>query len=143
MPVSGYSVGRDLTFSLRTATGTLTVSGITSYNPKPMITDLKHKGQDGTTTHGTIPDGWQITFKVDRDGPELDDFFAAAEDAYFNGVSLALATMVETIQEPGGSVSQYSYTNGSIKPDDAGTYAGDALVSQSFTVSASRRLKVS
>jgi hypothetical protein len=106
MPINNMSVGRDLSFSISapaTTTGgtasTLTINGVTDYEIKPMFTDLKHKDLDGSVLHAAIPDGWQISIRLDREDSTLDDFFAALEVSYFAGSNIQGATIVETIQE--------------------------------------------
>jgi hypothetical protein len=143
MPINNFSVGRDLSFSLVTPTGTLALNGLTDYSIKPMFTDLKHKGLDGNVLHAAIPDGWEINVKLDRQDPTLDQYFAALEVSYFAGQNIQGATLSETIQEKDGSVSQYQYTNVSLKYDDAGSWRGDSLIGVTITGSASRRNKVS
>lgn len=142
MPVNNYSVARDLTFSVVTPSGTLALAGKTDYSIKPMTTDLKHKGMDGIVEHGVIPDGWQVTIKLDRRSPELDAYFAAREADYFAGVNQQAGTILESITEADGSISQYRYTGVILKYDDAGDWKGDSNVSVSLTGMASRRIKV-
>ena len=117
MPVNSFSVGRDLTFTLATQYGNLEIAGVTDYSAKPMFTDLKHKGLDGVVTHGEIPDGWEVSIKLERQDPVLDRFFARLEADYFAGVNVRGGTMVETISEKDGSVSQYRYENVVLKMD--------------------------
>lgn len=143
MPVNSFSVGRDLTFTLIGPTGTLTLGGVTDYTCKPMFSKLKHKDLDGSVLNAAIPDGWDITIKLDRKDATLDNFFAALEASYFAGQNIANGTISETIQEADGSVSQFQYTNVSLTYDDAGSWRGDSLVPVTLTGSASRRNKVS
>lgn len=142
MPVNSYSVARDITFTVVTPSGPLELAGKTDYSIKPMFTDLKHKGLDGVVEHGVIPDGWQISIRLDRRTPELDNFFAAREADYFNGVNQVGGTILETIQEADGSVSQFRYTGVILKYDDAGDWRGDSNIPISLTGMASRRIKV-
>src|SRR5579885_1786253 len=133
MPVNSYSVGRDLSFTLVTASGPLVLSGLTDYSIKPMFSDLRHKGLDGNVMDAAIPDGWELSIKVDRNGPQLDNYFAQLEASYFAGQNIPGATVTEIIQEKDGSISQYRYDNVSLKYDDAGTWRGDSLISVSLT----------
>lgn len=143
MPVNNFTVGRDLSFVIVAPTGTLTINGITDYTPKPMFTDLKHKGIDGKTRHGEIPDGWEISIKLDRKDPTLDKYFAQLEASYFAGVNIQNGNITETITESDGSVSQFRYTDVVLKFDDAGSFKGDSFVSQAITAMADRRIQVS
>ena len=142
MPINNLSVGRDLSFALALPTGNIAINGVTDYEIKPMFTDLKHKGLDGNVLHAAIPDGWQVSLRVERADAQVDDYFAQLEAAYFAGTNIQGATLVETIQEVNGSTSQFRYTNVSLKYDAAGTYKGDSFVQIALTGSASRRIQV-
>jgi hypothetical protein len=142
MPVNNYSIGKDISYSVVTPTGTLTLNGKTDYSIKPMFTDLKHKGLDGITSHGVIPDGWEISMKFDRFDPEVDNYFAQAEADYFAGVNQQGGTIYESIVEKDGSISNFRYTNVILKLNTAGDWKGDSLVPISVTGMATRRIKV-
>ena len=143
MPVNSYSVGRDLTFTLVGPYGVVTVSGATDYSTKPMFTDLKHKGLDGVVRHGQIPDGWEISVKLERQDAVLDRLFARLEADYYAGVNVQGGTVNEVIKEADGSVSQYRYEGVVLKLDGAGDYKGDSFVPLGLTLMASRRILVS
>lgn len=142
MPVNNYSIGKDISYSVVTPTGTLTLNGKTDYSIKPLFTDLKHKGLDGITSHGVIPDGWQIDLKFDRTDPNVDNYFAQLEANYFNGVNQQGGTIFENIVEKDGSITQFRYTNVILKYDNAGDWKGDSLIPISVSAMASRRIKV-
>lgn len=141
MPVNNFTVGKDLSFSLVLPTGTVQFNGVTDYQTKRNESDLKHKGLDGITQHGIIPDGWEIAIKLDRQDPIIDNLFAQLEAAYFAGQNIPAGSVTELIKEADGSVSQYQYTGCQLKYTSAGDYKGDALVSQGLTILASRRIK--
>src|SRR5271163_2484306 len=111
MPINGFSLGKDLTYTIVGPSGTLTINGVTDYTTKPLFTKLKHKGIDGTTEQAAIPDGWEISIKLDRQDPTLDNFFAALEASYFAGQNISNGTISENITESDGSVSKFQYTN--------------------------------
>ena len=142
MPINDFSVGRDLTFTLVGPYGVVTVNGVTDYAAKPNFTDLKHKGIDGLTRHGQIPDGWELSVKLERQDAGMDQLFARIEADYFAGVNIRGGTVVETIQEKDGSVSQYRYEDVVLKLDGAGDYKGDSFVQLGLTGMASRRVRV-
>ena len=142
MPVNSLSVGRDLTFSLVGPYGVVTLSGVTDYATKPMFTDLKHKGLDGVVRHGQIPDGWELSIKLERKDPTLDRLFARLEADYYAGVNVQGGTLVETIAEKDGSVSQYRYEGVVMKYDGGGDYKGDGFVPLGLTLMAARRIRV-
>ena len=142
MPVNSYYIGKDISYSVVTATGTLTLNGKTDYSIKPMFTDLKHKGLNGITEHGVIPDGWQIDMKFDRTDPNVDIYFAQREADYFNGVNQQGGTIYESIVEKDGSITSFRYTNVILKYDSAGDWKGDSLIPISVSAMATRRYQV-
>lgn len=143
MPVNGFNVGRDVSVDINTSTGPLNFGLITKFTAKQDITDKKVKGLDGITRHARFPDGWSGTFDVERQGPELDNFFAQAEDNYYAGVDEQGGTITETITEVSGAVSQFRFLGVLLKYDDAGDWSGDDTVKQKVSFVASRRVKVS
>jgi hypothetical protein len=135
------TVGKDVSLVLQTATGPLTIS-ITEFSAKPLYTPLKSKPLSGETIYGKIPDGHELSFKLDRLSPAVDDYFAAEEAAYFAGQNQLSGTVYETIQEVSG-ITQYSYTGVIIMLENSGDYAGDKKVEQSIKGMATKKLKVS
>ncbi|WP_435018493.1 hypothetical protein TA3x_000467 [Tundrisphaera sp. TA3] len=142
MPVNSFTIGKDISFTLVTSKGTLVIDGLTEYSIKPKNTILNHKDLNGEQEHGVIPDGWDISIKLDRKNPALDNYFAQAEADYYAGINNPAGTIIESIQEKNGSVSQFRYTKVIVVFDDAGGYKGDSLVPQSLMCHATRRIKV-
>jgi len=142
MPLNGFTVGRDVSTSISTPTGTLALSLITKFTAKPDTTDKKIKGLDGRTRHLIFPDGWTGSFEVERQNSQIDDFFAAQESNYYAGLNLLPSTITETINEVDGSVSQYQFVGVIFKLDDAGDFAGDESVKQKVTFMAETRIKL-
>ena len=142
MPANSYSIGRDLTFVLVGPYGTVTIDGITEYTAKPMFNDLKHNGIDGVVRHAEIPQGWEVSIKLDRQTPGIDALFARLEADYHAGVNITGGTLVETKTETNGSVSQFRYEDVVLKLDDAGTWKSDSFVGMSLTGYAARRKQI-
>ncbi len=142
MPINNYSVGKDISYTVVTSAGTLTLNGKTDYSIKPMFTDLPHKGLNGLHIHGYEPDGWQIDMKFDRTDPEIDNYFAQREADYYAGVNQQGGTLLENIVEKDGSISTYRYTDVVLKFDSAGDWRADSLIPISVSAMASRRIKV-
>ena len=142
MPVNSFSVGKDISYQVVTASGVLTLTGKTDYSVKPMFTELKHKGLNGVTDHGVIPDGWQIDLRFDRKDPAVDNYFAQLENDYYNGVNQKGGTIYERILEADGSITEFRYENVILKYDSAGDWKGDSLISVSVSAMASRRKRV-
>ena len=142
MPINSFSVGRDISYSVVTSSGTLTLNGKTGYSIKPKFSDINHKGLSGINKHGYIPDGWQIDMQFDRTDATLDNYFAQAEADYFAGVNQQGGTIFENTVEKDGSITTFRYTDVSLNFDNAGNWKGDSLIPISVSAMASRRIKV-
>ena len=143
MPINNQSLGKDLSFTITTANGNLAVSvSATSYSTKEITKELKSEPMGSPPIHAYLPNGWQITIKLDRRDPTVDRYFAQREADYWAGVNLVPGTILENIREADGSVSQYQYTGVVLKYDDAGDWKSDSFVSITLTGMASRRLQL-
>jgi hypothetical protein len=142
MPVNGFTVGKDVSIVLNGPNGQIILNGVTDFSAKPVTTTLKHKPLSGIPQFGYIPDGWELSFKLDRMDPGVDNFWAAFEDGYYNGVNQAGGTVNESIQEADGSISKYRYTGFVLKLDNAGDFSGDKKVEQTLSGMASQKVKV-
>ena len=142
MPINSYSVGRDISYSVVTPSGVLTLNGKTGYSVKPMNTEITHKGLSGLNVRGVIPDGWQIELQFDRTDANVDSYFAQLEADYFAGVNQQGGTIFENIVEKDGSITSFRYTDVILKYDNAGNWKGDSLIPISVTAMASRRFQV-
>lgn len=142
MPVNGYTVGRDVTVTMVTSLGTVSSFSVrTGFSKRQETNDIKVKRADGIVDHLSIPDGWSGTLDYERAGPELDDYIANLETAYYAGTNIASGSIVETITENDGSVSQYTYTGVQMKLSDGGSQTGDNTIKQKLDWVASRRKK--
>jgi len=142
MPVNSFTVGRDCTLTIVTASGPLNLSLITQFQSAPDMAEIKIKGLDGITRHARFFDGWRGSFNVERQDSTLDDYFAQLEANYYAGINEQPATINETITEVNGQVTQYRYLNVLFKLDDAGSKAGDQTVKQKLSFVAARRTKI-
>ena len=139
MPVNSQSIGKDITFTVVTADGVLTMNGKTTYDAKPMYTDIKHKDLNGETTYGYIPDGWQIAVTIERRDPIVDKYFAQQEANFYAGINILPGTILENTRETDGSITTFRYTNVALKYDNAGSWKSDSLITISLTGMATRR----
>ena len=142
MPANNLTTGRDLTFVLVGPYGTVRLSQVTDYSVKRESSKISSKGLDGYTRRADIPDGWTISIKIDRSDATLDRLFARLDADYYAGVNIQGGTVVETIKELDGSVSQFRYEGVVLDFDGAGDFKGDSFVSQSLTLMAERRIQV-
>ena len=81
MPINGFSVGRDVSLDVVTASGPLNFGLITKFSSKQSSKEEQIKGLDGITRPVRFFDGWSGSFSIERQDSLLDDFFAAAARA--------------------------------------------------------------
>jgi len=142
MPQNGFSVGRDVSLSISGPSGAINLSLITGFEAKPDIIDKKVKGLDGVTRHVRFPDGWAGGFDVERQDSTLDDYWAQLEANYYAGINELPVTIMETITEVSGAVSQYLFQGVLLKLTEAGKFSGDETVKQKVDFVAARRIKL-
>lgn len=143
MPVSGFTVGRDVSLDIVSKKkGILRFPIRTGFSRKQESVELKSKGLDGVIRFGTIPDGWSGNFDLDRASSELDDYIASEEADYYAGRNSDEISFTETITEPNGALTQYRYTGVCMKYSSAGDLAGDQKVTQKVDWMASKRIKI-
>jgi hypothetical protein len=142
MPQNGYSVGRDITLNVMTATGPLTINKITGFSTKQEVSKSKVKRLDGVTDSLRFFDGWSGSFDVERADSIVEDYFIKLEDAYFSGKNEQPATIMETVTNPDGSVSQYRYERVMLTLDNAGEWKGDSSVKIKVSFEAARKKQV-
>src|SRR6516164_1948698 len=134
MPVNGFSVGRDVTLTIVTASGPLNLNLITGFHSRQDTAEIKVKGLDGITRHARFFDGWTGGFDIERSDSTVDDYFARINEQP--------GTITETITEANGNVTQYRFLNVLLKYDDAGNWAGDQTVKQKLSFVAAQRQKI-
>lgn len=144
MPVNGQNTGRDVSFQMVTNGRLFRIepSMVTSFHPKPMTITLSSKGLDGKKRFGAVPDGYEGTISFDRASSVVDDWWAEVERAYYAGQDTGSGTIIETIQNPSGSISQFRYTDVVLVLDDLGERKPDEYIKGSIKLMASKREKV-
>jgi hypothetical protein len=142
MPISGFTIGRDVSIDITMPQGPVRFSIVTGFSKKQISTGIESKGLDGKNRFGEIPSGWEGTVDVDRANPDLDRAFAYLEGLYYAGLNVPESAITETITEPDGSVTQWQYVGVAFKYDDAGNAQGDAKVTQKFSWKASLRNEI-
>jgi hypothetical protein len=142
MPVNGFTVGRDINVVINGQGEGITLEGITDFNARPLTTTIKTKPLHGKPQHAYIPDGWEISIKIDRRDASVDDFWNSLENEYYNGDNLPAGTIIVTISNSDGSISKYRYEDTVLKVDNPGDFSGDKIVQQSLSGMASSRTKV-
>lgn len=144
MAVNGLSVGHDATIILydNNTKSIIGTANVTDFDEKAEMTEIKSRPLSGKPIYGYIPEGWKGSFTADRTGRAFDDLFATFETIYYSGANVLSLSIARYVNEPDGTVSQYNYLGVAIKPEDMGTWKGDAKVTQKFSWAASTRVKV-
>ncbi len=134
------NLGRDVVLNILDPRRGIQRFGLmTGFDGKPQYNQLESKGLDGVPRFRNVPHGHRLTFNFDRQDRSIDDYFAQAEEDYFNGAQMPQVSITETITELDGSVSQWIYTGVSLTLTDGGTWKGDAITTQSIEGMASRK----
>jgi len=142
MPTNAFNVGRDVSLDIiDPVQGPLRFGLRTGFDGKPQYKKLESHALDGIPRFAAIPAGHQITFMFDRADSRIDAYFASQEAAYFAGAVLPNVTITETITEVDGSVTRWKYTGVSLTLEDAGTWKGDAITTQSISAMASKKVQ--
>ena len=137
------SIGKDYAVDVVLANGQiLRLGNITDFDFKPTSKDLKSEGIDGIVRHAVIPGGGTLSFSVDRQDRLVDDWWAAYEASYYAGQTLRNATVMETINEGDGSISQWRYLGVALKFDDGGKRKADEYVKMKLTGHFSKRILI-
>lgn len=147
MPVNtGFgtlNIGKDVVLDLILPNNSILPLNITTgFTKKQNTRKLDSKGLDGINRVADVPDTWSGDISLDRSGSNIDDFFAALEAGYYANGSINNVRITETIEEPGGTISQYRYDGVALSLDDAGNATGDAYIKQKIGWRASKRIKV-
>lgn len=142
MPINNFSVGRDVSVTIVTASGPLSFNLVTDFKSKQDETKTRIKGMDGKTRWVRFFDGWTGSFAIERRDSTPDDYFAQLEANYYAGINEQACSITEIISEPNGALTQYRYFGVLLSFDDAGSWAGDATVKQSISFVCERRIKV-
>jgi hypothetical protein len=142
MPVNSFSVGRDISLIINTASGPLSFNLLTGFTSKQDTTQTRIKGLDGKTRYVRFFDGWSGSFHIERRDSTVDDYFVQLEAAYYAGLNEQAASITDIKQEPNGAITVYRYFGVLLDLTDAGNWAGDATVKQAINFVAERRIKV-
>ena len=137
---NAFNIGRDTTLTLIGPYGNVPLVNVTSFQKQQVVGQVSDTLLNGDTLNAAIPKGWNGSFSVDRGSADLDLLFGLIEAGWFITGSLANSTLYERVVETDGSVSNWMYTNVSLTLSDAGTAAADAMVKQTVSFSASRRI---
>jgi hypothetical protein len=137
-----YDIGKQASINVISNGGIVSTVQITEFMAKQKTVNLKSRPLNSPPVEKEIPDGWEFSFNMDRLGPVWDDYFARAEDDYWNNNPAAQLQINQTIKEKDGSISQFRFDVTSVKFDETGTFKQDDKVVQKVSGFASRRHQV-
>lgn len=139
--LQGLTIGRDLQVHFNTVNGPIVLSSdsIQSWESTPKADVKDFLPISGLIEPTMFMMGYQISIEIGRKDPSIENYWAQLEQLYFTGGVLPNGTIIETILEADGSVSQYVYSNVIFKLDSLGTYKGNEFVVQKVMAYASRR----
>jgi hypothetical protein len=137
------SIGRDVAIDAVLGNGqVLRLGNVTMFDAKPRIKKLNSLGIDGINRTGVIPEGWDLRLEVDRQDRTIDDWWAQYEADYYAGRTVQSITVIETIDEPDGTVSVWRYEGCSFHFEDAGAWKSDSYVKMKLAGEAARKIRV-
>lgn len=141
MPANGFSVGRDVSLVIFSSAGIIGTAGLKDFRSQQITAEIKQPLITGVNLYAYLPEGWQGSATFVRMDASLDDFFAQNEAAYYAGQAVPNGQINETITNPDGSISSYTYTGLALKFDSPGEWVGNKEVDQKIAFMASRRIK--
>ncbi|MDR3520430.1 MAG: hypothetical protein P4L54_02325 [Acidocella sp.] len=142
MPYNTFSVGSDCQLVVMGPFGRVDLAHVTGFEASQVTQAVRVDRLDGVQLGAELPKGWSGMFTLDRGSSAADDFIAAIESAYFAGQAIGAGTLYQYVSEPNGSTSTYQFGGAVFKLVSAGSYKGDAPVSQKLQFYASSRVRV-
>lgn len=146
MPVNGFTVGRDITVTITGPGGnSIVISSdqVTSFDAKPGKRQVWSRPLNVPPKPIYMPDGWQGTIHVDRADATLDTFVNQLEQTFWGGQNVLPGSILETITEDDGSVTQWHFPNCMFWVNQPGTYHADGIVAQELDFCCGQRIRVS
>lgn len=142
MSFTAFSIGRDTQLVIMSSGGRVDLEHVTAFESKQLTQSVRVSRLDGTQLGTDLPKGWEGSFEIERGSSVVDDFIAAAEQNYFDGVNTSLCTLYQYVNEVDGSVSTYQYDNVTFKFANAGSWKGDNSVKQKLEFFGARRRRI-
>lgn len=144
IPVNEFSIGNDWSIDLLDPLtgGVQSFTLLTGFSKQQDTQEVTSNALDGIVRRAHLPNGWSGTITFDRASSAIDDYFAAREEAYYQGRVQPPCTITETIREVNGGVTQYRYEGVSFRLNQGGNAQGKDRVEMTIDFTASRRRKV-
>jgi hypothetical protein len=142
MLISAFSVGRDAQLVVIAPSGRIDLNHVTAFESRQITQSLRVNRLDGNHIGMELPKGWEGSFELERGDSTVEDFIAATEQDFFNGVLSATSSMYQYVSEVDGSVSTYQYDSVVFRLTNAGQWKGDSAVKQKLEFFSSRRMRI-
>jgi predicted Zn-dependent protease len=134
MPIQDISTGKDIQATFYdNQNGLITTTRLKQVSIKQNVVKETTKSLDGTKRHINIPDGWEVNCEYERTSNVLHDYIAANEFKYLNGQQMPLMTVIITITEANGGLSQYKFSN-AVVDYDGGMWKADTYVTEKLVI---------
>ena len=142
MPINAFSIGRDCQLVVMGPFGRVDLTYVTGFDCRQVTQSVRLDRLDGVPMGAELPKGWEGSFEVERGTSAVDDFMAAAEQAFFTQGNLPAGTVYQYVQEVDGSTSTYQFSGVVFKVANAGSWRGDASVKQKLEFFATQRQRM-
>ena len=147
MPQNGFTIGTDLSvvlFAQYMDEGEYKFPDGTSFDAVPTTEEVDIKP---FSKKAPIPlrflGVWRITIEGSRSNHTLDDFWNRLEAGFYANENQLGGTLIQTIQETDGSISQWLYTGVILTLESPGTFKQNEAVTYRVTGRAERKQKIS
>jgi hypothetical protein len=142
MPINAFSIGRDCQLVVIGPQGRIDLTYVTGFESRQITHSVRLDRLDGVPMGAELPKGWEGSFDVERGTSAIEDFIAAAEQAFYAQGSLPAGTLYQYVNEVDGSTSTYQYSGVVFKLANAGTWKGDSSVKQRLEFFATQRQRI-
>lgn len=145
MPINGFTVGRDVSVQASAPGGASMIipsTDVVHFEKRPLRREDWSRPLNSPPIPLYQPDGWRGNIGVDRQDATLDTFQAGLEAAYWAGQNTQSSTILETITEVNGSITQYRYDGCMFWVEDPGPATADRRLVQRLEFCASTRKRV-
>jgi hypothetical protein len=146
MPRADFNLGNEVSIDLVGPNGLLIdLGGLVEFRRDP-VTKMEQSApltDAGRTINRTIPQGWEGSFKFDRQSNAMDTIQQQMETNYFAGGRQIYFNITETLRDPKtGAMNQYQYEECCVWMKGGGDFKSDSKVTQTMEFKASRRTQL-
>jgi len=137
-----FGMGKDHSLTITTSRGALRPVNLQGFTYRQDTVDTESRPLNGRKLNRSDSDGWSGSFTVDRSDDTIDEYFSRKEETDAVGGQPDQIMITETIKEIDGRVSQYQFSDVTLRYEDAGDRSQNTKVTQRVAFTAARRRKV-